>query len=344
MKDVYNAAIIGCGRIGSLFDKDPKRKHVSSHAGAYTKHPKTKIISVCDADNDKAQQCAKDWNVGTVYNEYEKMLGSEDIDILSICTWNDTHEKIVEAALDNGVKAIFCEKPISYSIASAQRMAQSCRQKNAPLAINHFRRWDPFHIRLKSIIEKGTIGEIQNVSFYYTRGIANSGVHLVDLLCFLFGDAKSVCTYNAVLDFGDDPTLGATVEMQSGVLCQLIACNGNAFRIFEMDILGTEGRIKIHNGRVMEGFLSKPSPNSSEFKELQQAPELAFSDGCQGYFPGAVSNIIAAIEKGDDIACSGGDGVKSLELVIAMLKSKELERKLSLPLPEEFSEEVLYTK
>ena len=50
---VYNAAVIGCGRIGSLFDSDKKRKIISSHCGAYTNHSKTKLISVCDVNLEK---------------------------------------------------------------------------------------------------------------------------------------------------------------------------------------------------------------------------------------------------------------------------------------------------
>ena len=49
----YRAAIIGCGRIGFLFDTDKKRKIISSHSGAYYNHPKTKLISlkVCHHHN-----------------------------------------------------------------------------------------------------------------------------------------------------------------------------------------------------------------------------------------------------------------------------------------------------
>ena len=35
-------------------------------------------------------------------------------------------------------------------------------------------------------------GEIQHVNFYYTRGIANSGTHLFDLLRYLFGEVKFI--------------------------------------------------------------------------------------------------------------------------------------------------------
>ena len=42
-----------CGRIGSLFDSDKKRKVISSHSGAYTNHTRTKLVSVCDIDTEK---------------------------------------------------------------------------------------------------------------------------------------------------------------------------------------------------------------------------------------------------------------------------------------------------
>ena len=51
-----------------------------------------------------------------IRNGQMRMLNNENIDILSICTHADSHEDIVIAAVKNGVKAIFCEKPISNNL------------------------------------------------------------------------------------------------------------------------------------------------------------------------------------------------------------------------------------
>lgn len=343
MTQVYDAAVIGCGRIGSLFDRDPKRKNISTHAGAYLKHPKTQLLCVCDQDKNKLQMCASDWGVKFMYTNYIDMLTRHDIDILSICTLNDTHEAILDAAVDNSVKAIFCEKPISYSIKSAKRMINKCRDNNVILAVNHFRRWDQFYRNIKTMINKDIMGKIQQVIFYYTRGIANSGAHLFDLLRFYFGDIKAVNSYQKIYDYIDDPTISAHLEMESGLFCNIIACNGDYFRIFDLDIIGSNGRIIIDNSRNVKFFKVKPSKRSSEFDELHEENKLDFTASPGDYFLEAVSNIVNSIETGDEVCCKGEDGLRSLEAVIGTLKSSELNQKLYFPL-DEFAEETVFSK
>ena len=91
------------------------------------------------------------------------MLEKENIDILSLCTHPDSHEKIVKIAVKNGVRAIFCEKPISNSLGSAKEIINQCNSHNVRLAVNHFRRWDEFFINLKNDISNGVFGKIQHV-------------------------------------------------------------------------------------------------------------------------------------------------------------------------------------
>ena len=215
----YRSAVVGCGRVGSLFDSDKKRKIISSHCGAYTNHPRTKLISVCDIDPDKALSCKKQWDAGSHYVNYQEMLDNENIDILSVCTHPDTHKEIINAAVKNGVKSIFCEKPISNSLSSAEQIVNQCKSHNVKLAVNHFRRWDDFFINLKGDISNGIFGKIQHVNFYYTRGIENTGSHLFDLLRFLFGEIVAIYANSSINEIENDPTLSCTLEMENGLFC-----------------------------------------------------------------------------------------------------------------------------
>ena len=187
---MLKAAVIGCGRTGSEFDDDPKRKVIWSHSGAYTKFEKTELFALCDLDEERLKRCAEKWGVKKIYTDYKKMLKNEDLDILSICTWNKTHLPILKFAVENGVKAIYCEKPISTNIKEADEMIKLCKDHNVFLLVNHWRRFDGFHPRIKKFIDEGKLGEVQQASFYYTAGIANSGSHLFDLIRYFFGDVE----------------------------------------------------------------------------------------------------------------------------------------------------------
>ena len=48
-KNIYKAAIIGCGRMGSEFDDDELEAQtygIRSHAGGYTDNPNTELIAL----------------------------------------------------------------------------------------------------------------------------------------------------------------------------------------------------------------------------------------------------------------------------------------------------------
>ena len=187
---IYKAGIIGCGRIGSEFDNDPKRRYVSSHAGAYFRNPQTELTAVADLDRGKLDRCGEKWGIKSLYQDYIEMLEHERLDILSICTWNNTHLEITERAVRNGVKAIFCEKPIANTLDDAYKMVEICKKNGIILQIDHQRRFCEFHQNIKDFIDNGVIGRIQQVSFYYTAGIANTGSHMFDLLRFFFGEVS----------------------------------------------------------------------------------------------------------------------------------------------------------
>ena len=103
------------------------------------------------------------------------MLREEALDILSICTWNSTHLEIAKEAVNSGIKAVFCEKPIADSLRNADKMIRMCNERGVILQINHQRRFDSLHLGIRDFLQSGTLGRIQQVTFYYTAGIANTG-------------------------------------------------------------------------------------------------------------------------------------------------------------------------
>src|SRR5579864_2106046 len=110
------AGIVGCGRIGCAFDDDPRRGYVSTHAGAYALSPDVHLAALADIDAAKLERYGNKFEVPARYTDYRAMLERERLDILSVCTWNDTHRPIIADAVERGVRAIFCEKPVAESL------------------------------------------------------------------------------------------------------------------------------------------------------------------------------------------------------------------------------------
>ena len=146
MKAKYKAAIVGCGRIASLFAADQKRKGIVTHAQAYLNEPRTELVAACDLDRGRLEDFGKRWKVRSLYTDFSMMLRREKPDLLSVCTWGPTHAALVEQAVKDGVRGIICEKPISDTPKAAEKMIRLCRRKKVPLLDNHTRRFmAPYH-------------------------------------------------------------------------------------------------------------------------------------------------------------------------------------------------------
>jgi len=315
----YKVAVIGCGKIGSEFDNDPKRKVISSHAGAYSYLKKTKLVAVCDLNKTKLERCARKWRVPSFYRNYQEMLKKEKIDILSICTQASTHLGIIRNVANYKIKAIFCEKPIANSLKSADEIIDICKREKILLVINHQRRFNYLHQQIRKYIIDGKLGDIQQVTFYYGNGIFNSGSHLFDLLRFFFGKARwilGIFSKNKS-PFSGDPNIDGFIEFENGVRVAIQALDAKDYMIFEIDILGEKGRIKItHTGFNTEFYKVKPSRFFSKSKELYLS-KFPFKRIPNQFIVNGVKDIIGCLEEKSKPISSGKDGRAALELCTA---------------------------
>jgi hypothetical protein len=160
---MLKVGLIGVGRIAAEFE--------DNHVRAYLGCKDTEIKALCDINIGKAYDCAERYKLNC--NFYEKVSDiHEPLDIISICTRPETHREVLEQVVNiEGLKAIYCEKPIATNLKDAEMMIKSCKIRDIILQINHQRRF----------------GRSQ---FSFARGMENTGTHAFDLLRIYFGDIK----------------------------------------------------------------------------------------------------------------------------------------------------------
>lgn len=163
---MYRAGIIGCGRIGTEF--------IDCHARAYKENPNTELIMAIDADISKAIAASKAWKIPSIGSNACD-VAAEGIEIISICTPPEMHRKVLEEAIefDYMAKAIYCEKPIATTLEDADAMIKLCHERNIILQVNHQRRFG-------------------RPTFFFSRGVLNTGTHVFDMLRMLFGEGTLV--------------------------------------------------------------------------------------------------------------------------------------------------------
>lgn len=321
----FRAGIVGCGRIGSEFAE----KNLATHAGAYAAVPEVELVALSDLDEGKLAQAGQRWGITSLYRDYREMLQKESIDILSICTWNSAHLDIAREAINSGVKAIYCEKPIADTLQHADEMIGLCNEKGVILQVNHQRRFDKFYQEVKDFLQKGGLGVIQQASFFYSRGIANTGSHMFDLLRFFFGDAAWVEAHVSQHKSPDpdDPNIDGIVQFSSGLTCEVGAGDDQSITIFNMDFIGNSGKLKINrNGREVQYYTVRDGKLQSE------APPLDPSVSREPMVV-AVKHLIDCLQLGRESISSGADGRAALELICAFHQSAGAgSKRVALPL------------
>lgn len=320
---MYRAALIGCGRIGAEFDEDPKRTEVATHAKAWALVDGAEFVAAADPDAEKRDKVAAVYGV-PVYEDPVAMLAEVRPDIVSIATPPHTHLAMVRAAVEAGARAVWCEKPITADIAEAREMVRVCEEAGVVLLIDHQRRFEPKHRAAREFVAGGGLGEIQQATFTYGAGIANTGTHALDLMRAFLGAAEWVEAYESPNTSGkaDDPNIDATIRFASGVFGRLLAVDVDRWAAFELDLMGTAGRLVIRKyGFAFDYYEVRDSDLYSGYSELYPA-EMPFElPERESPMLAGAAHIIACLDGAEQALSTGVDGLAALELIDALLAS-----------------------
>ena len=317
----FKSALIGCGMIGSRFADDPKIKGVYSHAGAYEACTGVTLSAVCDNDEQALMNCARRWDIKNTYRDITELLTKEKPEIVSICTPDASHAEVAREVLNSqSVRGVLLEKPLALDIYEARDLVKLAKDRNVVLAVNYSRRYSVGHERVKQLIERGTIGKVQAVSGYYTKGVLHNGTHWFDLARYLVGEVSSVSGFSSQRSVNKDPNLDVQLTFDSGCRGFLHGGPIGSYDIFEMDILATKGRVRIvDSGHRIEQYSVVDSAFYSGYKSLSldECWDGELSDSTQY----AVEDLVASTVKGGVPRCTGRDGMAALRIALAAIES-----------------------
>ena len=240
--------IIGLGRIASLYEEDKKaREHYPclTHAGAYSKHPSVELTCAADTNIKRLKKFGAMWGVDRLYDNYNRMLEENNLDILSICTYPDLHYAIIKSA-SKRVGVIFCEKPFARDCREIQSIIELKKRTGVKIAINLYREYDRSHIKIRDSLTAGKYGKIQRINCYYGKGLRNMGSHLIGYLIGTLGIPKKIkvlgkMKYRGIPEF----TYDVYLEFNGGIPAMLQSCDFDSYRLFELDFICQKGRVQV---------------------------------------------------------------------------------------------------
>src|SRR5271165_4455794 len=154
MAKPLNVGLIGYGFMG--------RAHSNAYANVnhfFDLEYRPVLKAVCARSADKAKPFAEKWGYESVETDWRKLIERKDIDVIDICSPNNTHAEIALAAASNK-KMILCEKPLALNGPEALKMVQAVEKAGVPNMVWYNYRRVPAVMLAHRLVAEGKLGKI----------------------------------------------------------------------------------------------------------------------------------------------------------------------------------------
>ncbi len=270
-----------------------------AHIDMYKKMPDVDIVAVADLIPGKAQALCERYGVEGVhyYLSGHEMLEAEQLDAVSVCTYNTQHAPCAIGALEHGCHVLL-EKPFTVTLDEAIEVMKAEKKSGKILSLGFQPRMAVNMQMIKKIVDSGELGKV----YYLQAGggrrsgiptpygttfieketggigaIGDIGTYSLDMLLHAVGDPKplTVSGYTSNFfgvrpdsypwhpeyaeKFGVDDFAAGFIRLEGGIILD--------FRIswaMHMDscgdalILGTEGALRIPSTECWNGDFPSP--------------------------------------------------------------------------------------
>src|SRR5205823_11682481 len=320
-----NIGVIGLGRLGRVYGEDLAR---------YV--PAANLVAVADTSANVAERFAKEYGVPKWYESHRDLLHDSEVVAVAVITPTSTHKDVVVEAANRG-KAIFCEKPISLSIAEAKQMLDTTQRTGVFLQMGFQRRFDAGYIEAKKKINAGVIGTPVLATFTSRDPFApplefcdpkasgglivDMGIHDFDLARMFVGVVRSVYATGGALAYPEMKSVGdidnaiINLVFENGSL-GVVQLSRNAVFGYDIrtEIWGTQGSLQIGYFRHTPVLvMTKAGITHDVVPHFMQRFEAAYLAQIQDF----VDNVLSGAEP----SISGADSIAALEIGLAATQS-----------------------
>lgn len=213
-----------------------------AHSNAWRQAPRffplkahVELHTLCGRDRAAVQSVRSHLGWENVTTDWREVVESPLIDVIDICTPNDSHAEIAIAAARAG-KHVLCEKPLALTVKQAEAMLTAAQKARVVHMVCHNYRRVPAIALARRMIGEGALGETYHFRARYAqdwlvdpdypmkwrldKSVSGSGahgdinVHLIDLARYLVGEFKEVCGLMHTFT-KERPLTGATGKVQS---------------------------------------------------------------------------------------------------------------------------------
>ncbi|MGB0233741.1 MAG: Gfo/Idh/MocA family protein [Candidatus Puniceispirillaceae bacterium] len=150
---------IGIGVIGTGFMGKAHSIAYSASASVFGTGLRPRLEMVCDLSPERAQNRATDLGFSRYSADWQDVVNDPAINLISVCTPNDTHAEISIAALKAG-KHVWCEKPMSTTLSDSVAMRDMAAASTGKTIVGYNYTKNPAVTHARRLIEEGHIGRV----------------------------------------------------------------------------------------------------------------------------------------------------------------------------------------
>ncbi|MBV6493600.1 MAG: 1,5-anhydro-D-fructose reductase [Turneriella sp.] len=336
-------ALVGAGRIAA------------NHFGAIEKlASECELVDVCDVDK-AALDAAVSKTGAKGHSSLTAMLQSTTADAVILTTPSGLHPRQAIEVAQSG-RHVVSEKPMATQWQDGLAMVRACDDAGVRLFVVKQNRRNATLQLLKKAVTQGRFGRIYNVALnvFWTRpqdyydaaswrgkwefdggAFMNQASHYIDLLGWLIGPVESVMAYTATQarNIEAEDSGVAAIRWRNGAMGTLNVSMLTYPKNLEgsITILGEKGTVRVGGvavNEIQEWQFADKRPEDDEIKNANYATTSVYGFGHPLYYDNVIQTLRGKAEPETD----GREGLKSLELLIAMYRSARDGVRVALPL------------
>ena len=248
---------------------------------------------------------------GMIYDGYQKLIESTDVDAIYLPLPPALHFKWAKMALENG-KHVFVEKPSTICLADTDELIKIAREKDLAIHENYM---FVYHDQLKAlddVVKSGEIGDVrlyrisfgfplrQKNDFRYNKALGggallDAGGYTMKYANYLLGDTAKVVTaqVNNIIGYEVEMFGSCTMVNDKGMTAQLAFGMDNDYKC-EVEIWGSKGTIA--SNRILtapDGFVPTYTIKKNQELETRNLP-------ADDAFLKSICKFVACIENSEE--------------------------------------------
>lgn len=344
--------VIGCGEIAALTCQ------------GISAAPNASVAMLMDTRPEVLADLGELYSAPTT-TQVEDVLANPDVDAVYVATPHYTHKALGIRAAEAG-KHVLMEKPIATSLADADALIAACQANDVKLGIAFYGQVDAPTRAARDLVRAGLLGEITavridalankpasywhggysgrvNTDWRTSKQRAGGGILMMNVIHEL-NSVRWVTGLEVQRVFAEAATLATPVEVEDtagvvlrytngaiGVIQAGSALPGGAYEDRSGPrIYGTKGQLILGPSGARQGaliYLEEPAEGGMPrtWQEVRYSGALADREQIVRGFAQAV------LESGEP-PCTGLEGRKALEIVLAAYRSAETGQPVELPL------------